>query len=206
MRRPHRRSRGLAAIGCVAVVAVAAVASSVMAGSVTPNPGGDARSTVPQDPVGERDSVRTSVVDDVTWTLSRYSTSSQTCMSVVASIDGAEQGRLDAGCGVSGAGDLQWGLGGLQVADQWFNVAYGQAPPTAVSVNLKLGNGSVLVDSMVAAAGGLWLFVFPDDPISTGSDVDEITALDASGTLVAREGPPSIVEYRENALADPAKS
>jgi hypothetical protein len=209
MRPSQRRIWSLATIAFLAVVGVAAIASSMIVmqdkrGSTSA--GHDRPAAGVQRFVSGQDSVRTSVVDDVTWTLTRSTTSSGTCLTVVASGHEVELGRIGGGCGVTEPGGWEWGLGGLRVANQWFNVAYGQAPSAAASVDLELGNGIVLADSRVAPAGGLWLFVFPADPISAASDVEEIRALDASGAVVASETPPSIVDYRMQIPGDPEES
>jgi hypothetical protein len=66
---------------------------------------------------------------------------------------------------------------------------------------VTLADGSVRTDRDFSRSGGLWILVIPADPMDQAADVAAIEALDGSGSVVAREEPPSVVAYRRAATA-----
>jgi hypothetical protein len=130
-------------------------------------------------------------------TVSRYSSSAGTCLSVVVvSIGGGEEGRL-GGCGDRGNPTLNWSIGGIQIGDQWFNVAYGEVSTIASSVRVILGNGRVM--SFASANSGVWVVAIPGKPTDQATDIVRIQAVNATGGLIADQHPPSIVALRRDA-------
>lgn len=192
----------------VAVGIVTGALAVVIANGVSANPTIPASSSDPGDVLGANpgnvvgvnaevgSTTRTVVVDGVTWTVSAYSSPGGPCVGVVAYVDGVEQGRIGGGCGTADDPRLWWGIGGIEIAGQWFNIAYGVVTQAADAVRVTLGDGTVITDDGVTAADGVWIVVVPGDPLSQRSDVTTITALSA-GSEVATETPPSIVAYRQ---------
>lgn len=141
---------------------------------------------------------RSMTLGGVEWSVVRDADS---CVSVLAELNGVQQGSVGSACSSSGWG---WGIGGVDVGDQWFNVVYGQAPTTVASVRVSLADGNELTDSAVRESGGAWLAVMPADPTAKASDVVTISALDAEGSVVVEEKPPPISDYRQAAKDNPA--
>ncbi len=139
---------------------------------------------------------RTVTEGGVSWNVVRQDSPDGPCISVVASVEGVEQGRLGGVCGTPDDSLLEWAIGGIEVGNQWFNVADGVVPSTASSVSVTLGDGAVRTDEGVAEAGGVWIVVFPGDPMSQASDVVRISVLGPTGSLITQKDPPSIVAYR----------
>jgi hypothetical protein len=141
------------------------------------------------------DVTRTVSASGVTFSVKRQNSLDGACIDVAATLDGVVQGSV-GGCGEPDNPLLRWGIGGIKVAKDWFNVAYGEVPQLVDSVRVTLGDGTVLTDTGVGPANGLWLVVVPGDPTSTASDFIRIIALDAEGTVIAEEETPSLVSYR----------
>ena len=120
-------------------------------------------------------------------------------MGVVATVEGIAQGGLGGDCGRPQDPDLGWGLGGLLVGDEWFNVAYGAASPAIATVSVTLGDGTEVADDVGGA--GVWLVVVPAGPLDARGDFSQIRALDVTGGVVAEVKPPSLVAYRQQAQA-----
>lgn len=143
---------------------------------------------------------RTTTVHGVEFTVQGSECAEGPCVDVVATVDGIAQGGLGGVSGDRGRPedpDLEWGLGGLLVGDEWFNVAYGAASPAVAMVSVTLGDGTEVADDVAGA--GVWLVVVPADPFDPASDVSRIRALDATGGVVAEVEPPSLVAYRQQA-------
>lgn len=113
-------------------------------------------------------------------------------------VSGTDRGRL-GGCGESDDPHLRWGIGGIDIGGQWYNVAYGQAALDASSVEVTLGSGSVQTDSAVRASNGTWLIVLPADPMDAQTEFVKIVALTDSGVHLAVAEPPSLVAHRQAA-------
>jgi hypothetical protein len=140
-------------------------------------------------------------VGGVTWTVIRRDSPDGACVGVVADVDGVEEGQVGGGCGEADEPTLRWGLGGLEVNGQWFNVAYGEVPITVSSVRVTLGDGSVLSDTNLGESAGSWVVVTSADPFDKAKEISGIEALSASGAILAEKTPPSVVDLR-NAAKD----
>lgn len=135
---------------------------------------------------------RTIVAAGIDWRVDHQDGPDGHCIGVVAQVGGVEQGSVGGGCGQPDNPLLNWGIGGLLVADQWYNVAYGEVGEASGSVRVTLRDGEVITDQGVPQAGGLWIVVIPAEPTSLATDVARITALDATGSIVAQVDPPSL--------------
>ena len=146
---------------------------------------------------------RTTMVDGVEFTVQRSESAEGPCVDVVATVEGIAQGGVGGGlsgdCGRPQDADLGWGLGGLLVGDEWFNIAYGAASPAVATVSVTVGDGTEVADDVAGA--GVWLVVVPAEPLDARSDFSQIRALDATGGVVAEVKPPSLVAYRQQAQA-----
>jgi hypothetical protein len=142
---------------------------------------------------------RTVEVGGVLWTVVSGDSGSGRCVGVIASVSGVEEGQVGGGCGPSVNPALRWGMGGLEVRGQWFNVAYGEAYQPADEVRVTLGDGSVSTIDNLSVTQGAWLVVVGGDPLSAANDFTRIRVLDASGKELAREDPPSLAGYRQQA-------
>lgn len=146
-------------------------------------------------------SMMTIEVGGVRWTLVSRSSGDGPCLGVVAEVDGLEQGELGGGCGRPEDAALNWGIGGIDVGGSWFNVAYGQAVPSASSVKISLGDGSVRTFDNVAEDQGLWLSVIEASPTDRDGAVVHVEVLDANRSVILSRDLPSIVDARLQALS-----
>ncbi len=148
---------------------------------------------------------RTVTVGGVSWIVARHDSPGGSCIGVAAEVDGQEKGQVGGGCGTSDNPMLRWGIGGLRVGGQWFNVAYGEVPAAASSVRVTLGDGSVRTDSGVGAGQGVWIVVLAGDPSDRASEVARIEVLDGAGSVIAHENPPSLVDLHRQAQESSAR-
>lgn len=135
----------------------------------------------------------------VRWTMTRSSSAQGGCVEVVAEQVGGTE-WVNLGC-ASDDPLLGLGIGGALIADQWYNVAYGEVPPAASSVRVTLGDGSVVTDSNVSLNQGLWIVVAPGSPNDPAIDFTRIEAIDGSGGVIAQVDPPSLAAYAQLAQA-----
>lgn len=198
MRLNQRIQLGLG-IGLSVLVAALVIGNAISADTAAANPS-VTRDAVAGMNAGLAATSRAVEVGDAIWTVTHEESPDGPCMGVVAQVDGVEQGRLGGDCGAP-SNRLWWGIGGLDIANQWFYVAFGEVSQLVDSVRVTLGDGTVLTDGGVVAASGLWIIVAPGNPTSPASDFVRITALDAAGSVVAQENPPSIVAYTLQAQA-----
>jgi len=128
----------------VAVGVVLGALVVVIANGVSANPTNPASSSDPGNVVGVNaklgSTTRTVAVGGVTWTVSAYSSPGGPCVGVVAYVDGVEQVRIGGGCGTPDDPRLWWGIGGIEIAGQWFNVAYGLVAQAVDAVRVTLGD------------------------------------------------------------------
>lgn len=204
-----RRQRIRLSVGAgvtVTVLVIALLIASAMTANPAPSHSGAASAgdAIARANAGPGETTRSVAVGGVIWTVSRQVSPDGPCIGVVATVDGEEQGRLGGGCGTTDNGQLRWGIGGIGIGDGWFNVAYGEVDPAADSVRVTLGDGTVLEDTAVLEAQGLWIVIAPGDPTSLKSDFVRISALDATQSVIAQEIPPSLVAYRLQAQASAA--
>ena len=141
-------------------------------------------------------------VNTIRWSLVRDVGPEGPCLDVAAEeIRGPERGHVSS-CGASPSNSVfTWAIGGVQIGDQWFNVVYGEVLREVSGLRVTLADGSVRTDRDFSRSGGLWILVIPADPMDQAADVAAIEALDGSGSVVAREEPPSVVAYRRAATA-----
>jgi hypothetical protein len=138
---------------------------------------------------------------EVRWILTRRGSEEGPCLNVAGEqIHGPDR----AGAGSCGAtadnGVFTWAIGGVDVGGEWFNVVYGEVVREAAGLRVTLGDGTERTDRDFQRAGGMWILVLPaTDAMDSASDVVAIEALDESGAIIAREEPPSIVDYRRAA-------
>jgi hypothetical protein len=130
---------------------------------------------------------KTITVDGVPFTISGSSSPDGPCIGV-----SAPGGAVGGGCGGSG-GPFQWGQGGLRVNGQLYNVAFGEAPPDASSMEVVMGDGSTLTAD---TAHGLWLVVVPASEGDPASDFKIVKAQDGAGNVLAQVHPPSLAALR----------
>jgi len=203
-----RREKRLA-IGVGATVGVLAVVLTAGAISANTEPSRSGESSVGGNATATADSgsgeTRLSVeVGGVNWTVSRTDGPDEACIGVVATLHGEELGSLGGGCGRPEIGHMRFGIGGIDIGGDWFNLAYGEVAPETRSLDVILGDGTVLRHTVVPEAEGLWIVVSPGQPTSLGSDFVLIKALDAGGSVIAQETPPSLVARRLQAQASVA--
>jgi hypothetical protein len=135
----------------------------------------------------------------VRWTVTSYDSAEGPCVVVVAEeVQSVDRGQL-ASCGPLDDPLLRWSMGGIEIASQWFNVAYGQVAFGASYVRLTLGDGSVRVDAGFRQANGLWIVVIPAGPFDARSDFVRIEVLGEGGVVMTSQELPSLVEYRKQA-------
>lgn len=147
---------------------------------------------------GTATATRTVEVAGVTWNVVHRDSSEGPCIGVVAEMDGVEEGQVGGGCGESDDPALRWGIGGIEVKGQWFNVAYGKVPAAAASVRVILGDGSVVVDSGVQG-NGIWVVVIPADPFDKATDIARLEVVGGAGIAITDVAPPSLVDLRNDA-------
>jgi len=185
-RRRVRLGVGLAIAGSLlATLAIRGFAMAGTARSVADEPVDSVRAA--------SGTTRTIVAAGIDWRVDHQDGPGGHCIGVVAQVGGVEQGSVGGGCGQPDNPLLNWGVGGLLVADQWYNVAYGEVgEASSGSVRVTLGDGEVIIDQGVPQAGGLWIVVIPAEPTSLATDIAGITALDGMGSVVAQVEPPSL--------------
>ncbi len=144
---------------------------------------------------------RTMQAFQIEWTLLSYDSDEGPCLEVIGASGRGDRGSV-ASCGRSD-GSFQWSIGGVELAGDWYSIAFGEAPPLARKMETVLGDGSVKSDADLAS--GKWLVVTRADPFDRALEIAEIRAKDGQGTHLASLQVPSLIDRRERARTLAAK-
>jgi hypothetical protein len=140
---------------------------------------------------------RSVTVADVVWTVTESESSAGPCIGVDVSGPNGQVGRVGGGCGSGDDGGLRWGLGGLDVDGQWYNVVYGKTTVAGgESVDIQLANASHMVVDRTTSADGLWVAAYKADRLDPAADVRSIAVQASNGAELASVAAPSIAAAR----------
>jgi hypothetical protein len=193
--RGRRRRERVLAAAVALLVAVGGLAGAVIAfhqpGAARPADTGNPQPTAPVHPTatGKAAGTMTVTVDGATFTVSGSPSPDGYCL--IVSGDGGSLG----GCGSSN-GPFRFGEGGLRVAGQLYNVAYGRVPDGASSMEAVLGDGSSMSED---ASNGVWLFVVATREGDRTTDIAVVRAKDVAGDVISKVRLPSLAAARNGA-------
>jgi hypothetical protein len=140
---------------------------------------------------------RSASAGGLTWTVTESDSSAGPCIDVDVSGPNGQVGRVGGGCGVSDDDGLRWGVGGLEVDGQWFNVVYGKTTVAGSdSVAIGLANASQIIVDRTNSADGLWAAAYKADRLDPRADVQSIRVRSSNGDQLAFAAVPSIAGAR----------
>jgi hypothetical protein len=153
--------------------------------SVSPRQSGQTSSSPGAAGIGEPLVVRSSpeklVVDWPQGAVEWSFTSNDCSVAGRSLVTGATPGNFGGSCG--GNPYLGWGLGGLGVDGQFYQVLYGRTLPEGAVIRLTMTDGTTMT---VQPNDGLWMFVVPSSgDLHEGFVVSRIEAINSEGKVLA---------------------
>jgi hypothetical protein len=133
--------------------------------------------------------------DGVTWTASNYRNNTGACVEI-AGASASGSGSV-GGCGITRA--TSYGIGGLDVGGTYYRIVYGRAPAGAAAIRVNLVGGSEAPTVARFAGRGIWFAVYPAAVGDASFDVEQVSLLDSSGSVLDRGRLPRISAYERAA-------
>jgi hypothetical protein len=194
-----RRTRRLrVALGVPGVIALSVISFVARGGASHPGYVPDPVTMAAEDRSANYSSLRVErtfeePAGEVEWTVVSYEASDGPCLDIYAeAVPGDDEAKMSS-CGRF-EGPFRWSIGGVEVADQFYNVAFGRAAVGADRMRITLGHGAAVAPDVVR---GIWVAVMPGSP--EDFDITLLEAVGGNGRVLESVRPTSIADLRENA-------